>query len=282
VFVDATFGAGGHTTALLDAIPSASVIALDADPAAVQRARALAPSYPNRLIPSHANFANLATALDRSGVEQIDGIVYDLGISSLQLADSTRGFSFAGDEPLDMRLDPTSGEPSASDLLSRLPEMELGKLLREYGDERHARAIARSIVRRRSRVQQWRTGDLVGAVLSVQRGRARGRLHPATRTFQALRMAVNDDVHTLERSLDTAVRRLREGGRMVVISFHSVEDRVVKQRFKAFVNECAATLLTRKPLRPGAAEVRSNIRSRSAKLRAVERTSTDYPLGTEE
>ncbi|HEV2878058.1 MAG TPA: 16S rRNA (cytosine(1402)-N(4))-methyltransferase, partial [Candidatus Eremiobacteraceae bacterium] len=156
VFVDATFGAGGHSAALLDALPNSKVIALDADPAAIERARVMARKYPTRLIPRHANFGELGDALDQSGQKIVDGILYDLGISSLQLADSSRGFSFAGDQPLDMRLDPTSDEPSASDLLRTLPQGELEQLLRDYGDERHARSIARSIVKRRPRVRTWR------------------------------------------------------------------------------------------------------------------------------
>jgi 16S rRNA (cytosine1402-N4)-methyltransferase len=273
VFVDATYGAGGHSEALLDASARNTVIALDADPAAVARAQAMARTYPGRLIPRHANFAQLGDVLDASGRSRVDGVLYDLGISSLQLADSTRGFSFAGDEPLDMRLDPGSDEPSASDLLRTLPQAELETLLRDYGDERHARSIARAIVKRRPRVRTWRTGDLVAAVLSAHGSRKHQRIHPATRTFQALRIAVNHDLRNLERSLDTAVRRLRPGGRVVVISFQSAEDRVVKHRFKAFQQTGLGTLVTRKPLRPSAAEVAANVRARSAKLRAIERTT---------
>jgi 16S rRNA (cytosine1402-N4)-methyltransferase len=271
VFVDATFGAGGHSAALLDALPNSKVIALDADPAAIERARVMARKYPTRLIPRHANFGELGDALDQSGQKIVDGILYDLGISSLQLADSSRGFSFAGDQPLDMRLDPTSDEPSASDLLRTLPQGELEQLLRDYGDERHARSIARSIVKRRSRVHTWRTGDLVAAVMSAQPTRSHQRIHPATRTFQALRIAVNHDLQNLDRSLETAVRRLRPRGQVIVISFQSAEDRIVKHRFKSFAQAGLATLLTRKPLRPSAREIAANVRSRSAKLRALER-----------
>ena len=272
VFVDATFGAGGHTTALLDAMPQSSVVALDADPAAVARAKRLARTYPGRVIPCHANFGELGRALDDAGVAQIDGILYDLGLSSLQLADTARGFSFAGDEPLDMRLDPSSDAPTASALLNALSQTELETLLRDYADERHARSIARSIVKRRARVRTWRTGDLVAAVLSAQGSRGHQRIHPATRSFQALRMAVNADLPNLERSLETALERLRPHGRMVVISFQSAEDRVVKHCFKAFAQDGRAQLVTRKPLRPGRAEVAANVRSRSAKLRAIART----------
>lgn len=208
----------------------------------------------------------------------VDGILYDLGISSLQLADTSRGFSFAGDEPLDMRLDPTSEEPSASDLLAALPQSELERVLRDYGDERYARAIARSIVKRRPRVRRWRTGDLVAAVISAQPPRGHLRIHPATRTFQALRIAVNHDVHNLEQSLETAVRRLRHRGRVAVISFQSAEDRVVKHRFRAFVGAGLAKLITKKPLRPSAREIAANARSRSAKLRAIEFDGSERDL----
>jgi 16S rRNA (cytosine1402-N4)-methyltransferase len=280
VFVDATFGAGGHTAALLDAAPHNKVVALDADPAAVERARVMARKYAGRLMPKHGNFGELGEVLDRAGVRSVDGILYDLGISSLQLADRSRGFSFAGDEPLDMRLDPTSDAPSASDLLHSLPQGELETILRDYGDERHARAIARSIVRRRPRVRTWRTGDLVAAVLSAQpRSASRGRIHPATRTFQALRIAVNHDLRNLERSLETAVRRLRPAGRVVVISFQSAEDRIVKHSFKAFEQAGLARVVTRKPLRPSAREIAANVRSRSAKLRAVERDQDETDSG---
>lgn len=280
VFVDATFGAGGHTRALLEAQPSSKVVAIDADPAAVERARLLARKYPGRLIPTHANFGELGEALDRSGLRFVDGILYDLGISSLQLADSSRGFSFAGDEPLDMRLDTTSDSPSASDLLRTLPQNELEAILRDYGDERHARSIARAIVKRRARVRAWRTGDLVAAVLSAQPAtRSRQRIHPATRAFQALRIAVNQDLRNLERSLESAVRRLRPKGRVVVISFQSAEDRIVKHRFKAFQQAGLALLVTRKPLRPSAREIAANARSRSAKLRAIERDHTNAMSG---
>jgi len=278
VFVDATFGAGGHTAALLDTVANSTVIALDADPAAIERAKMMARRYPGRLLPRHANFAELGDAIDQSGEKMVDGILYDLGISSLQLADKTRGFSFAGDEPLDMRLDPTSGDPSASDLLGTLPQSELENVLRDYGDERYARSIARSIVKRRPRVRSWRTGDLVAAVISAQPTRGHQRIHPATRTFQALRIAVNHDVDNLEHSLETAVRRLRPKGRVAVISFQSAEDRIVKHRFRAFVSAGLATLVTKKPLRPSAREIAANVRSRSAKLRAIEHNGSRRDL----
>ncbi|HXW52189.1 MAG TPA: 16S rRNA (cytosine(1402)-N(4))-methyltransferase RsmH [Candidatus Acidoferrales bacterium] len=270
VFVDATFGAGGHTRALLEAAGANKVVALDADPAAVDRARVLARRYPGRVKVAHANFGELDDALDRAHVKSADGFLFDLGLSSLQLAQAGRGFAFSGDDPLDMRLDPSSDVPTASDLLARLPQAELERILREHGDEHHARAIARAIVRRRPRVASWSTSDLVAAVLEAFGPRRRHqRIHPATRTFLALRIAVNGELRALERGLESAVRRLRPGGHIAVISYHSGEDRIVKHRFKSFAQSHLAEIVTRKPMRPSIAEVKANPRSRSAKLRVV-------------
>jgi 16S rRNA (cytosine1402-N4)-methyltransferase len=273
--VDATFGAGGHTKEMLARI-GGRVIALDADPAAFERARRLSRDFPDRLTAVHANFADLARRLDEIGVDEVDGILYDLGLSSLQLADPTRGFSFAAREPLDMRLDPGSDDPSAADLLATLSERELSNMIFENGDERHARRIARQIVARRERSPLKTTSDLVAAVLSARpRDAKRTPIHPATRTFQALRMAVNRDVERLEGSLDAVLPRLRPGARVVVISFHSGEDRVVKRVFKQWERDRRAAVLTRKPLVPSSRETTANPRSRSAKLRAAERIKED-------
>jgi 16S rRNA (cytosine1402-N4)-methyltransferase len=271
-FVDATFGAGGHAKEILARVPGSRVIAFDADPAAVERARALGRECEGRLIAVHSNFANLAERLDEMRIDEVDGILYDLGLSSLQLADGGRGFSFAGDEPLDMRLDPTADQPTAAGLLADLSERELADIIYEYGDERRARRIARQVVVRRKRSPLRRTSDLVAAVLSARpRDAAREPIHPATRTFQALRMAVNRDLEKLERSLAAAIERLKPGGRVAVISFHSGEDRVVKRLFRSWERERIATTVTRKPLLPSAADVAANPRSRSAKLRAAEK-----------
>src|SRR5579863_3185753 len=275
-FVDATFGAGGHTKEILARRPGARVIALDADPAAVARARELAGAYGDRLVAVHANFAELAEALRRLDVDEVDGILYDLGLSSLQLADSRRGFSFVGEQPLDMRLDPTSGDPTAADLLRTRSEGDLADLIYANGDERFARRIARQIVERRVRTPLRTTSDLVAAVLAAQPHHARrGAIHPATRTFQALRMAVNHDVEHIERGLDAGIRRLRVGARAVAISFHSGEDRVVKRAMTGWDRAGVAKTLTRKPVPPTAAEAAANPRSRSAKLRAAERITED-------
>ena len=272
VFVDATFGAGGHTEAILVRSRDCRVIALDADPAAVARAKDLGSRYPGRLDAVHANYGRLDEVLEERGITEVDGIMYDLGLSSLQLADTTRGFSFSGTEPLDMRLDQTAGGPTAAQLLATTPERDLADLIETHGDERFARRIARQIAWRRERSPFQTTSDLVAAVLSAQpKGKPRGRrgIHPATRTFQALRIAVNDETRSLERSLKTALSRVRAGGRIVAISFHSGEDRVVKRAFRAWAAAGHGDALTRKPLTPGADEVAANPRSRSAKLRAL-------------
>ena len=271
VFVDATFGAGGHTEALLQR-SLARVIALDADFAAFERARQLEKKYPGRLDAAHANFGRLGEILDERAIGHVDGIMYDLGLSSLQLADESRGFSFAGTEPLDMRLDMATPGATAADIINTTGEDELADLIFQYGDERLARRIARQIVRRRERSPLRTTADLVAAVLAAQprdTGRARRRLHPATRTFQALRIAVNEELRNLEISLDVAGRRVRPGGRIAVISFHSGEDRIVKSVFRAWHKSGRCELLTRKPITPGDAELAGNPRSRSAKLRGV-------------
>mgnify|MGYP001338146395 CR=1 FL=1 len=274
--VDATFGAGGHTKEILARQPRARVIALDADPAAVERARALAGSYPGRIIAVHANFADLDEALDEAGVREVDGILFDFGISSIQLADPARGFSFSGDEPLDMRLDPTSDDPTAADVLASLSERELADLIHGGGDERLANRIAHQIVVRRERSPLRTTTDLVAAIFAARpRNAPRSSIHPATRTFQALRMAVNDELHRVERGLDAAARRLGIGARAVAISFHSGEDRVVKSTFRRWERDGFSTILTRKPIAASARERAANPRSRSAKLRAAERITED-------
>jgi len=285
--VDATFGAGGHTKEILSRQPSGRVIAFDADPAAVERAVELSSRYPGRLTAVHTNFADLDEALEELGVDGVDGILYDLGLSSIQLADAERGFSFAGDEPLDMRLDPTTGDPSAADLLNTLSERELADLIHSSGDERFARRIARQIVTRRARSPLRKTSDLVAAILAaLPRNASRGKIHPATRTFQALRIFVNDELGELATALHAAERVIKPGGRLVVVSFHSLEDRIVKtflvdrsgsrgsSRHVPEVDRPAPTFrtLTKRPVTADDEEIAQNPRARSAKLRAAERT----------
>jgi 16S rRNA (cytosine1402-N4)-methyltransferase len=268
--LDCTVGAGGHSFGLLErSAPDGRLVGLDADPRALELAANRLAPFAGRFVLLNRNFAELAD-LD---VEPVDAVIFDLGLSSMQLESSGRGFSFRQDEPLDMRFDATADTPTAADLLNSLPEGELERVLREYGEEPRARRVARTIVQRRVARPFRRTGDLVAAVI-VALGPARGRIHPATRTFQAVRIAVNDELRALEAGLEAAVRLLAPGGRIAVISFQSLEDRIVKWRFRqwAEADDLKLTILTRKPLVPDDAELRRNPRSRSAKLRLAERT----------
>ncbi|MBV9327903.1 MAG: 16S rRNA (cytosine(1402)-N(4))-methyltransferase RsmH [Chloroflexi bacterium] len=263
--LDCTLGAGGHAFGLLErSSPDGQLVGLDADPAALELARARLAPFGERASFLRSNFGDLADL----GLEPMNAIVFDLGLSSMQLEISGRGFSFRVDEPLDMRFDPDGDEPSAAELLNTLGEAELERILKDNGEEPRARRVAREIVRRRP---LQRTGELVGAVTAAL-GPARGRAHPATRTFQALRIAVNDELGALERGLDGGVRLLRPGGRIAVISFHSLEDRIVKWRFRGWAEQGLARVLTRKPVRPSATEAADNPRARSAKLRVAERS----------
>ncbi len=264
-YVDATFGAGGHARAI-DALLTAGgrLIALDADPGAALYAGALP-----RTALVGANFADLAAVLDDLGIAAVDGVLFDLGVSSMQLDRPERGFSFREDGPLDMRLDPRRAL-TAAELLATVEEAELADLILRFGEDRAARRIARAIVaaRKAGRLPGTTTGlaRLIAGVVLVS-GR-RERIHPATRTFQALRIAVNDELGALERGLGAAVERTRPGGRIAVISFHSLEDRIVK---RAFRDDPRVHAITRRPLEPGDVERAANPRSRSAKLRVAQR-----------
>jgi 16S rRNA (cytosine1402-N4)-methyltransferase len=268
--LDATVGAGGHSLGLLErSAPDGSLVGLDADSDALALARQRLAPFGDRAQLFNRNFRDL----DQLELEPFDAIVMDLGLSSMQLDSSGRGFSFRGDEPLDMRFfvaGPGSTGDTAADLLNSLDESELERILRDYGEEPRARRVARSIVARRQRAPFERTGDLVAAVTAAL-GPARGRIHPATRTFQAVRIAVNDELAALEAGLDAAPKLLAVGGRIAVISFHSLEDRMVKWRFRAWADEGWLAIVTRKPMVPSEAERRSNSRARSAKLRVAER-----------
>jgi 16S rRNA (cytosine1402-N4)-methyltransferase len=279
--IDATVGAGGHAAGILEATaPDGLLLGLDADPDALDLARARLARFGARAKLIHANFSNLEAIARREGFDEVDDVLFDLGLSSLQVDDPARGFSFRRDGPLDMRFDPSYG-PSAADIVNTLPERELADLLWRYGEERAARRVARAIVASRP---IERTGQLAGIVARVVCGRP--GLHPATRTFQALRIAVNQELDALERALPQAVNLLRPGGRLAVISFHSLEDRRVKDFFRQESRDCIcppdlpmctchhrATLkpVTRRPIEPSADEVNRNPRSRSAKLRVAER-----------
>jgi len=285
-YLDGTFGGGGHTRAILDFASGGRVLALDADPAAIARADALAtePAYRDRLVPVHANFANLAGVARAAGLVPLDGVLLDLGMSSFQLDAAERGFAFRLDGPLDMRFDPTRG-PSAADLVNDLDEAALADLLYRYGDENRSRRIARAIVAGRDRAAIRTTTELAAMVEAAVGGRRGASTHPATRSFQALRIAVNDELAALADALAGAVDVLGPGGRLAVIAFHSLEDRIVKR----FIAERSATCLCSPELpvctcdarptlrrvggsiRAGVAERDVNPRSRSATLRVAER-----------
>lgn len=263
-YVDATFGAGGHAALILAALgPAGRLIAFDTDPSA--QARAIADP---RLRLVQANFRELAEQLDALHVAAIDGVLFDLGVSSMQLDEAERGFSFRAAAPLDMRLNPNAGE-SAADFLATRDEREIADVIYRFGEERASRRIARAIVALRDAGTPVRdTLDLAGVVARAVRAPAHQRIHPATRTFQALRIAVNDELGALRDGLDAALARTVPGGRIAVISFHSLEDRIVKQTFR---EDPRVRALTRKPLVAGDEEVAANPRARSAKLRVAER-----------
>lgn len=281
-YLDGTLGGGGHAAAMLAAAqPGGRLLGLDADPAALAAAHArliAAGLPPASFTLHHGRFGDMASIAHSYGLDQLDGILLDLGVSSHQLDTPDRGFSFAADGPLDMRLDPTGG-PTAADLVNDLDEVALADIIYRYGEERGSRRVARLIVERRARAPFSRTAELAAVVArAVGRG-GRDRIHPATRTFQALRIAVNGELEQLERALPQAVALLRAGGRLAVISFHSLEDRIVKLFLRAesgyggSMNERTPRLsiLTRKPLEAGDDEVARNPRARSAKLRVAER-----------
>jgi 16S rRNA (cytosine1402-N4)-methyltransferase len=265
LFLDATVGLGGHTRAVLKAHPEARGIGIDRDMEMVEAARERLKDLGSRVELRHAAFASLGRVLDDLGAGAPDAILFDLGVSSPQLDIAERGFSFRLDGPLDMRMD-RSLPGTAADLVNRLPEAELGNLIYELGDERHSRRIASAIVAER-RVEPIRTTTRLATI--VRRAvRGRGRIHAATRTFQALRMAVNREIDELREGLEAGASRLRPGGRLLVISFHSGEDRVVKRFFR---EDERLTVLTKKVVRPRQAEARANPRARSARLRVAER-----------
>lgn len=269
VFLDCTLGPGGHARALLDASGTdARLVGMDADETNVVLAqRNLAP-YRGRVRFFHANFADAPEVLAQADLSGVDGLLADLGFASTQVDDPRRGLSFTHDGPLDMRLDRSDG-PTAAEMVNRLDEGELADLIYRFGEERHSRRIARAIINARRSKRIDRTAELAGLVRSAIPGR-RGKTDPATRTFQALRIAVNDELGRLATLLDVLPRLLNPGGRAAIISFHSLEDRPVKQTFAALAQTGQATLLTNKPIAPSQAERNRNPRSRSAKLRAIE------------
>ena len=268
-YVDATFGAGGHSKAILSQLQTGRLIALDADPDAIARAQAISdPSFTF----VHANFSELRRVLNDCGVEQVDGVLFDLGVSSMQLDNAERGFSFRDSAPLDMRMNPYRGR-SAYEILTTASERELADIFFMYGEERAARRIAHAIVERRTAGKLPKTTVEFAQFVSgvVHRPGKRERIHPATRVFQALRIVVNDELDVLREGLVAAVDTLRAGGRIVAISFHSLEDRIVKHTFRG---DARLEILTKKPLVSDAREMAENPRARSAKLRAAQRKAS--------
>jgi 16S rRNA (cytosine1402-N4)-methyltransferase len=270
VFVDCTLGAGGHAAALLDA-GATRVVGIDRDEAALALARERLAAYGDRVETVHANYGALGEVLDARGLAVVDGLIADLGVSSMQLDEIERGFSFRGDAPLDMRMDRSQG-PTAADLLREVSEGDLADVIFQYGEERHSRRIARALVRARDEAPLTSTGAVADVVRRAVPHRGYQRIDPATRTFQALRIWVNGELEGLERFVRDAVSRLRAGARLVVIAFHSLEDRIVKHTLRALDREAGVVrVLTPRPEVAGDAEVEENPRARSAKLRAAER-----------
>jgi 16S rRNA (cytosine1402-N4)-methyltransferase len=269
IVVDGTLGGGGHTRLLAERVgESGQVISLDRDPAALERAEGVLRGLPIKLV--HSNFCELPEVLTQIGIGQVDAILLDLGMSSDQLCDATRGFSFAADGPLDLRFDPTEGEP-AWRLINRLSAEHLADVLFVYGEERFSRRIARAIVERRNENPIRTAGELAELVRwAIPRTAQPPRIDPATRTFQALRIAVNEELKSLEIALRRFPDCLRVGGRMAVISFHSLEDRRVKEAFR---DDPRWQPITKKPIQATETEIAQNPRSRSAKLRVAARAS---------
>jgi 16S rRNA (cytosine1402-N4)-methyltransferase len=273
LFVDCTVGLGGHAAALL-AAGASRLVGLDRDPEALARARETLAPWGDRCELVHADYRSLVAVLDALHIGLVDGTLADLGVSSMQFDEPGRGFSFARDEPLDMRMDRSEGE-TAADLVERSSEEDLANAIFEYGEERFSRRIARAIVHARRDTPIKTTGRLASIVRRVIPRRGYVRIDPATRTFQALRIWVNRELEGLDRFLESAVGRLRAGGRLAVITFHSLEDRIVKHTFRALSQREVPLLkvLTKKPIVPAEDEVRRNPRARSAKLRAAERVA---------
>ncbi len=286
VLVDATIGLGGHAEALLEASSEVRLIGIDTDPEALSLSRERLARFGERLVLVEGRYEEVAAHLDRLGISAVDGVLADLGVSSLQLDEAGRGFSFMKDGPLDMRM--SRSGPTAADLVNTESREELSRIFREYGEERMAGRIAREIVETRQRAPVSTTGELRRLVLKAVGPRRERHKDPATRVFQALRIATNRELIDLERFLDDAIARLALGGRLAVLAYHSLEDRIVKRAFSRHTAGCTCppsfpvcvcprrrvmALVTRKPIRPSLPEITLNPRARSARLRAIERTA---------
>lgn len=283
-FVDCTVGLGGHATAILEKIsPTGRLLGIDADPEAIKVSQDRLSDYGEAVTLVNDNFVNLEAICERYHFHPVDGILFDLGVSSLQLDTAERGFSFHLDAPLNMRFDPGQGL-TASDIVNSFSEQELSKLIERYGEERHSRRIARHIVQNRPIATTVELARLIEQVSGAPT--RRGKIHPATRTFMALRIAVNNELQNLEQALNQTPNLLRPGGRLTVISYHSLEDRIVKQFMRSAASSCLCPpgtvicrcghvptlkLISRKVIKPTSLEIESNPRSRSAKLRIAER-----------
>ena len=286
IYVDGTLGMGGHSEAILQRLTTGRLISIDRDTYAIERATERLAPYADRLTIVHGNFRDLPEILDEQGVDLVDGMLFDLGVSSPQLDEGGRGFSYMVDAPLDMRMD-KSDNIDAWFIMNRWPEDKICRILRDYGEERHAARIARAIAKRRQEQEIKTTLELVDIIKSAMPAAAlREKQHPAKRSFQAIRIAVNDELGAVASLMETAPDRLKVGGRIAVISFHSLEDRIVKSAIQSRENGCTCpreapvctcgfvqTLksVTRKPISAGGEELELNPRSRSAKLRVAER-----------
>ncbi len=274
-YIDATLGAGGHAEEILKRLERGKLLGVDLDPVALEVAQKRLRPFGEKLIVLQGNYAEIGALHTRSGLPRAQGLIADLGVSSMQLEDAARGFSFNLPGPLDMRMDPES-PTTAEQIVNRMRERELADLIYKFGEERHSRRIARAIVEARPIRKTTELAQVVTRAIPSRTGLH--QIHPATRTFQALRIAVNRELESLEGLLAKALDVLATGGRCVIVAFHSLEDRLVKRALQSWQREGRARILTRKVVRPTEEEVRENPRARSAKLRAAEK-SRDWGLG---
>ena len=292
VYLDGTLGRAGHSREIVKRLTTGRLICVDRDQAALDAAEARLADWMDKVTLVHSNFDRVADILDELGLRGADGMLFDLGVSSPQLDDASRGFSYMADAPLDMRMDRSEGL-TAADVVNTWPQEELRRILQQYGDERYAPSIAAAIVRRRQERPIATTGELVEVVKSGMPAKAlKEKQHPAKRSFQAIRIAVNDELASVDRMLQGAVPRLNRGGRLAVITFHSLEDRIVKNALAQFARGCVCPpdfpvcvcgrtpdvkLTPKKPILPSEREIEENPRARSAKLRVAEKLKDPAP-----